>query len=157
MSHTSQSSHWGSGSWQLFIYRLFAVTVNELRSSKKKSWFEHECAHIGNTIDTLVLWDVWYSVFCKKNYIWSLQKILWIFLTWNQTMKWYKSHKKCPSKHFFFLLKRPKIMAVLQMCAKMQFWHWTLLPIITVLSWLCTMGSKFFWKLVLTFWFFVFF
>ena len=94
--------------------------------------------------------------FCKKHlHIWSLQKSCGIFLTWNQTMKWYKSHKKCPSKHFF-LLKRPKIMAVLQMCAKMQFWHWTLLPIITVLSWLCTMGSKFFWKLVLTFYYLCF-
>ena len=147
------SSHWGSGSWQLFIYRLFAVTVNELRSSKKNRDLNMNVSvHIGNTIDTVVLWDVWYSVFLQKTFahLKFCKNLVEPFWTWNQTMKWYKSHKKCPSKHFF-LLKRPKIMAVLQMCAKMQFWHWTLLPIITVFIMTLHNDANVFLKSVLTY------
>ena len=60
--------------------------------------------------------------FCKKHlHIWSLQKSCRIFLTWNQTMKWYKSHKKCPSNTFFFCLKDQRLWRFCKCVQKCNF------------------------------------
>ena len=61
--------------------------------------------------------------FCKKTFthLKFAKKSCGIFLTWNQTMKWYKSHKKCPSNTFFFCLKDQRLWRFCKCVQKCNF------------------------------------